>query len=605
MTKNINAHPRPDFIREEWTSLNGSWHFEFDDKNLGESQQWYSSHTFSEKIQVPFVYQCNISGIEDKTYHPIMWYQRNFSLPQNFDNSNVLLHFGAVDYKAKVWLNGIYIGEHEGGYTPFHFDITPFVKTSVENYLVVKVIDKKDCTQPRGKQYWKEYNEMCWYQPSSGIWQSVWLENTGSSHIDYVRITPDIDNRLATFDLHLNGQDLEEYQVEISLSHKNIPTPRRKYYYNPSIPKDYVEDTPETFQKLSYELTESRTKIAVSFKEREYIKDIHYWSPENPHLYEAVISLYKNGALLDKITTYFGMRKIEVINDEIYLNNQPYYQKLILDQGYWEDTHLTPPSDEALRFDIEAAKKMGFNGARKHQKIEDPRYYYWADILGFLVWGELPSTYDFQDESITNLSRDMTEFIKRDYNHPCIVAWVPLNESWGVRDIYYDRFQQNFAASIYYLIKSFDQTRLISNNDGWEQVEQTDIYGLHDYTDINAHLRSTYSSKETVMSKHGQYRPSLAKGHPYQDKPFLITEFGGIAFSDKEKASWGYFGQVKDEKEFIERFKNITLAFREMPYVKGYCYTQLTDVYQEKNGLLTIDRKFKIDPEIIKEIIEQ
>ncbi|HOQ16870.1 MAG TPA: glycoside hydrolase family 2 TIM barrel-domain containing protein [Defluviitaleaceae bacterium] len=604
MNTHCVSHPRPDFLRQNWMILNGNWSFDFDDHDEGEVKEWFNLPYLKQKIEVPFVYQSEASGIEDKNFHPILWYQRTFKIPEDFKKSNIILHFGAVDYLAKVWLNGTFIGEHEGGYTPFHFDITPHVKRNEENNLVVKVIDHKDPCQPRGKQYWEEYNEMCWYQPSSGIWQSVWLENTGSTRMDYVKITPDLDNRLAIFEIFLEGEILENYEIKIALSHKNSLPPRKKYFYHDFVEKSTNEkDTP--FQIVSYTLNSNPARIAISFKEKEYIKDIHYWSPENPHLIEAEISLYANDQLSDKVTTYFGMRKIELKGDEIYLNNQPYYQKLILDQGYWPDTHLTPPSDEAIKADIEYAKMMGFNGARKHQKIEDPRYYYWADILGFLVWGELPSAYDYNDKSIKNLSRDMHEFIRRDYNHPSIITWVPLNESWGVRNIYYDKSQQAFAASLYYQIKALDQTRLISNNDGWEIVNQTDIYGLHDYTAYSENLSENYESKEKLMTHHSQYRPSLALGHKYQNKPLLITEYGGIAFQDEADQSWGYFGKVKSKEEFLERFRNITLGFRKIPYIRGYCYTQLTDVYQEKNGLLTMDRKFKIEPELIKKIIEK
>ena len=283
------------------------------------------------------------------------------------------------------------------------------------------------------------------------------------------------------------------------------------------------------------------------------------------------------------------------------LNNRPLYQKLILDQGYWPESLLTPPSDEAIRFDIEMTKKMGFNGARKHQKIEDPRYYYWADRLGLLVWGEMPSAYDFNTEEIENITREWMEFINRDYNHPCIITWVPFNESWGVRNIYTDKNQQNFALTLYHISKAIDGTRLVSTNDGWENVK-SDFCAIHDYIAWGEEFAEKYCDKSILYELNTSGRMTFAQGYEYEGQPVIITEYGGIAFESPDRKAWGYHEAVKDVQGFINRYSSITDAIRKTKYIRGYCYTQLTDVMQEINGLMTADRKLKVPLDEIQKI---
>jgi len=400
-------YPRPDFQRDEWLNLNGEWEFEFDDDNIGQSIKWYESGGFSNKIVVPFCYQSELSGVNSREMHKYLWYKKEFDLPDEFSGKRVLLNFGAVDYVAKVWLNNQFVCMHKGGYTPFKADITDLLVRG-KNKIVVKAEDNYDCVQPRGKQYWKEKPERCWYTPSSGIWQTVWLETVGEVYIDKIRLTPDIDKRNVLLETFLDREPgWMQLCIDISYQGKRINT----------IVKD-VKD------RIS--------KVTIDIREEDYIDEIHHWTPESPNLYDIDISLIKNDQVIDRIHSYFGMRKISVEGDTLMLNNKPYYMKLILDQGYWPESLLTPPSDEAIRFDIEMTKKFGFNGARKHQKIEDPRYYYWADKLGLLVWGEMPSAYLYNAEEIENITSELIQFINRDYNHPSIVFWVPLNESWGL-----------------------------------------------------------------------------------------------------------------------------------------------------------------------------
>lgn len=570
-------HPRPDFERNKWMNLNGKWDFEFDDYNQGETEYWYKQKTFSRKIVVPFCFQSELSGINDKGLHEYVWYKREFDLPDQFVGEKIILHFGAVDYFAKIWINGNLAGTHKGGHTPFKLDVSRFVKNK-GNILVIKAEDSYECIQPRGKQYWKEKPERCWYTATTGIWQTVWIEAVGEIYIDRIRLAPDIDRRNVGIEIFLSRFE-ERLQIAVSVKFEG-----------------------NVVKEMMFKPTERITKLTVDIKENDYVDEIHYWTPEMPKLYDIEFMLVKGIQQLDYIKSYFGMRKISVKGSLILLNNKPYYQKLILDQGYWPQSLLTPPSDDAIRLDIEMTKKFGFNGARKHQKIEDPRYYYWADKLGLLVWGEMPSAYEFNTEEIENITKEWIEFINRDYNHPCIITWVPLNESWGVRNILVDECQQNFARTLYYITKAMDNTRLVSTNDGWEQVDPSDICGIHDYIAYSDNFCQKYINVERILEKDAQGRLLYAQGNCYKGQPVLITEYGGIAFVSESEDNWGYFGAVNDEESFFHRFSSITSAIRNNSYICGYCYTQLTDVMQEANGLMTADRMTKVNLERIYEI---
>jgi beta-galactosidase/beta-glucuronidase len=504
-----------------------------------------------------------------------MWYYRSFEVPESFTGKRIFLNFGAVDYLAKVWVNGELVGEHKGGYVSFKFDITKYLKKA-ENFIVIKVEDRYDTVQPRGKQFWKEKLDRCWYTATSGIWQTVWMEATGETIFDRIRIIPDIDRRVATAEIHLDKVPVNS-KVKLSLSYKGERV------------KDY-----------EFSVKNRITKFTIDIKEEDEIDEWHYWSPNTPNLYDTEFTLIKNNLEIDKVKTYFGMRKISVKGDMILLNNRPLYQKLILDQGYWPESLITPPSDEAIKYDIEMTKKMGFNGARKHQKIEDPRYYYWADKLGLLVWGEVPSAYNFNSEEISNITLEFMEFINRDYNHPCIITWVPLNESWGVRNIVSDKNQQDFAKALYYTAKALDGTRLVSSNDGWEQVT-SDINAVHDYVARGEAFEKKYSDNEKLFEGSVDWRMLYAEGEKYNGEPVIITEYGGIAFANNASGqNWGYGYGVKDEEDFFERYEGLLKAIKNTPYIRGYCYTQLTDVLQEVNGLMTPDRKMKVDIKRVK-----
>ncbi|MGB4405476.1 MAG: sugar-binding domain-containing protein [Sphaerochaeta sp.] len=560
--------------------MNGQWNFAFDDEDCGTSKQWYLHGKFNTIILVPFVYQSKKSQIHDTTYHPVQWYSRKFSITSSESGAKQHLCFGAVDFRADIWINGQYVGNHSGGYTPFSFEITDFLLSGEDNLLVVRSEDRNDCNQPRGKQYWKESNDRCWYTPSSGIWQTVWIEERPIVHIKSLQISPDIDKSSVSIQVILNKMPMFPAECTINITKG----------------KQFI-------QKTSFSMQEQSRQITISIAEDDYIDEIHYWSPESPSLYDVEISLEYEKAI-DHVQSYFGMRKIEIQNGYILLNNKPLYQRLILDQAYWDDTLLTAPDDEAFINDIELMKNMGFNGVRLHQKIEDPRFYYWADKLGLLVWAEMPSTYSFNSVATWNIINELRSFIERDRNHPSIICWVPLNESWGIRNIFANADQQRFAVAIYHLIKMLDPSRIVDTNDGWEQVT-SDICGIHDYISDGESFAHIWKDLDTMLKGTAQGRMIYASDFSYQEQPILVTEFGGIAFSaDIGGNNWGYADSVDNETQFLIRLKNLISAIREKREIKGFCYTQLTDIMQEVNGLLTIDRKPKCRLEEIRKIIQ-
>lgn len=572
-------YPRPQFVREYWLDLNGEWDFGFDDGNVGETQQWYRTFPGDRKIQVPFAYETKASGIGEEQFHPYVWYRRTFEIPAEQLGKRVVLHFQAVDYIAKLWVNGEYVGLHEGGYTAFSFDITRYL-TDGANSVVLKAEDSDSCTQPRGKQRWREANFGCWYVQTTGIWQPVWLECVEAQHVESVKITPDVDANAVRFDYRVQGR--------MAGSDLRLTT---RITMDGALIKE---------SSLLVDRDALSASVELISEAREW--RVELWSPQNPKLYEVEFILTDGDRIADRVSAYFGMRKVSIQKSQILLNNQPIYQRLILDQGYWTDTHLTPPSVEALVKDIDLILAMGYNGVRKHQKIEDPRFLYWCDVKGVLVWSEVPATYEFNDEAVSRFTREWLDIVRQQYNHPSIITWVPFNESWGIGNVFADRKQQQFTESIYYLTKAIDPHRPVVVNDGWEHTI-SDILTLHDYEEEGAAFAERYADKDAITSNeiaHCNHRYAMAQGYEYRGQPIVISEFGGIAFrTDK---GWGYGNQVDSEEAFLERFRSITQAIKDTDYICGYCYTQVSDVQQEVNGLLQEDRTPKIALDKIKEI---
>lgn len=572
-------HPRPQFIRNDWELLDGNWQFAFDDQNSGEVSEWTKGIPKTQTIQVPFTYETKKSGIGETSHHPVVWYERSINVMQD---KNVLLHFEGVDYHTTLWVNGLKVGIHQGAYTAFVFDITNYVNKG-ENKIIVKVEDSTDCSQPRGKQRWLKDNFGCWYIQTTGIWKSVWLEYVSPTYIDYVKMTPEYDKGEIAVELYTNKRQLESNIIasaEISFEGKII-------------------------NKISVNVIDGIAKFSPSVIENGDPWSMKSWSPSAPNLYDIKFELLQEGQSVDLVKSYFGMRKISIEGRKILLNNEELYQRLILDQGYWEESDLTPPSVEALETDIEKVLEMGYNGVRKHQKIEDNRFLYLCDKKGLLVWSEVGATYAFNDHSVSNFTNEWLEIVKQNYNHPCIITWVPFNESWGIQDVFANEAQQKFTEAIYYLTKTYDSMRPVVTNDGWEHTI-SDIITLHDYEEFGDEFRKRYEDDESLLSndiQHNRHRYPFAKGYSYEGQPVIISEFGGIAFASE--SGWGYGNQVKDEETFIKRFDTIHQAIQDLDYVCGFCYTQVTDVQQEINGLLTIDRKGKVDLTRIREINER
>lgn len=583
-------YPRPQLVRKEWQNLNGTWQFNFDDQNEGTKQKWYKENTktFDKEINVPFAYQTQLSGIADPTFHDVVWYKREFSVPENWSGQRVILHFGAVDYRAWVYINEKFVGFHEGGNTSFSFDITDQLTEGTQT-IVVKVEDpSKDETIPRGKQYWIEESDGIWYTRTTGIWQTVWLEAVHSVHLSKLRFTPDVDRG--------------EIGVEFELTEQanNVDVQFEIVFKGERIVKDIVS-THEAFNRRTFNL----------YNHKIFRTGFHHdgwnWTPENPNLFDVKVKVIQNNKVIDEIESYFGMRKVHSENGMIYLNNRPCYQKLVLDQGYWPEGLLTAPSDQDLIKDIELSKELGFNGCRKHQKVEDPRFLYWADQLGFLVWGECAASPSFSENAVARLTKEWIEIIERDYNHPSVVAWVPLNESWGVPNIRDNHQQQHHSLAMYHLIHSLDPTRLVVSNDGWE-LTKTDICAVHNYNHGNKDEIAKYekykediSTVDGILSSKPARRSIYANGFNYEGEPILLTEFGGIGFKVGEDSGWGYTS-VNNAEEFIADYDRIMQAVYSSKALFGYCYTQLTDVEQEINGLLTYDRKPKCELKQIKKI---
>ena len=557
-------YPRPQFRRYNWQSLNGEWEFGFGEKE-----------NYDRKINVPFSYQWEASGIGDKAVHDTVWYKRTFKIDRENKGKRTLLFFNAADYETDVWVNGNHAIKHIGGFTPFKADITQYLKDG-ENEITVRCIDTLETSVPRGKQSWTGEPFTCFYYPNTGIWGSVWIEFFNEDCIENYSLQSDIDNRRVYGYIETLYSKADEAEIILTFKGKVL-------------------------KKQKFSLDGKRTNYSISLADNAFDFGELLWWVDNPNLINVDYVLYKDNKAVDRAHTRIGLRKISIENGKICLNGRPLYQRLILDQGYWNESGLTPPSAEALKKDIELTKAMGFNGARKHQKLEDPYYYYYAEELGFLVWAEMPSAYTFCDKEVKAITQEWQEIVNAAKNFTSVIAYVPLNESWGTREIKTNKEQQNFTRSLYYLTKSIDDTRIISTNDGFETIEESDILGIHDYDIKNAEEFSVkYNGNYDGMYPQGW--ALFADGHKYKGQPVLLTEFGGIAFVSEQKGeAWGYGNGAKNAEELLERLEQLINGIAQTEF-QGYCYTQLTDVQQEVNGLLYADRTPKVDLNNLKNV---
>jgi beta-galactosidase/beta-glucuronidase len=575
-------YPRPQFVRPEWENLNGEWEFAFDDADQGRALGWQHGLPLENRIIVPFPYQCQLSGINDQSVHEIVWYARSFEVPHEWFGMNLLLQFGAVDYRCTVWVNGQEVGHNHGGHTPFQFNIAPYVNPG-PNRVTLRVVDSQTPSQPRGKQSVTGQPRDIDYYCTTGIWQTVWLEPVPAIRIEDIKISP----------------RARHGDVEVVV---------------------YLH-APFALWRLEAEAFDGDTVVARACEEVSSatgrlclpIPQARLWSPDDPHLYGLKVRLFQDDELLDEVTSYFGMRDIELHGGKVYLNGRPVYLRMVLDQGYWPEGYLAAPSDDALRSDVEWTKRFGFNGARKHQKIEDPRWLYWCDKLGLLVWEEMPNTRECTSASEEQLSAEWKRAVERDYNHPSIIAWVPVNESMG-----FPGLKESHPGQYAFLERMVDATRRIDplrpiiDNDGWEHSDITDICAIHDYTPTAHLLRERYleTSRGGALPAHVwiDNKPLFVLGSRYRGQPIVLSEVGGFLEIPKNVAPeqrdmlFKFYAAWRTQEELLEKYRDLMEGIASLTFVSGFCYTQLTDIEQETNGLLTYDRKPKVDAESVAAI---
>jgi beta-galactosidase/beta-glucuronidase len=567
--RGAHEYPRPQLRRRQWTSLNGAWEFALDPDARWSAPDQVS---WNQRIEVPFSPETEASGIGNTGFYRACWYRRSFETAAFGPGERLMLNFGAVDYAATIWVNGAVAVRHEGGYTPFNADITPLLVAGGRQSLVVRAEDDpQDLTKPRGKQDWQLEPHAIWYPRTTGIWQTVWLERLPATAIGGLRWTANLERWEIGLEATLLGERRDDLRLHAVLRADD------------SLLAD------DTYAIVAGEVTR---RIALSDPGIDDYRNRLLWSPSVPTLIEARIELCdQRGAVIDAVDSYTALRSIAVQGDRLVLNGRDYRLRLVLDQGYWPESGLTAPSDAALRRDVDLAKAMGFNGVRKHQKLEDPRYLYWADRLGLLVWEEMPSAYRFTRRSIQRLTREWLEAIDRDCSHPCIVAWVPFNESWGVPDLPAIPAQRHYVDALYHLTKTTDADRPVIGNDGWESAA-TDIVGIHDY-DPPEKLAERYESADEMPNLFKRERPGgrllTLEGEEHAGQPIMLSECGGIAFSKHTQDTWGYT-RASSAERLRDAYQRLMQVIHSLPMLAGFCYTQFADTYQEVNGLLYADR---------------
>ena len=568
-----SEYPRPQFERADWVNLNGTWTYSFDFGQTGAEKGWRESKGFDGKITIPFCPESSLSGVQYTDFIPCLWYQRTLNIPAGWAGKNILLNFGAVDYDATFYLDGKKVFRHCGTGSSFSIDITKYVKAGGSANLVVMVKDAlRGGKQPGGKQSTALKSSGCSYTRVTGIWQTVWMEAVNPMALKRVFATPDIDQQQLVvrpeFYEEGNGNTLT---VQVFDGKKVVST----------------KTAPAT----------NNTVIVLP------IKNPKLWWPEEPNLYDVkYVVRDAKGNVLDEVKSYAGMRKIHLAGGYFYLNNKPYFQRLVLDQGYYPDGIWTAPSDEALKHDIEMSKAVGFNGARLHQKVFEERYYYWADKLGYICWGEQASWgLDVNnEEAVRNFLTEWADEVVRDRNHPCIGTWTPLNETWGARDVVYVRFIND----LYEMTKAIDPTRPVNDASGDAHVK-TDIWSVHDYSREYERLTANHDIKPGVEP----YRNMGGKDYlaNYNGQPYMLDEFGGLGWIPKEDRanSWGYGAQIETEDDFFKILEKEVDAIIASKHITAFCYTQITDVEQEKNGVYYYDRRPKFDAAKWKAIFEK
>ncbi|QNF30093.1 MULTISPECIES: glycoside hydrolase family 2 protein [Metabacillus] len=564
-----NEYPRPQFVRNTWLNLNGEWQFAFDHGKSGIERELYKHGSFNEKIQVPFCPESKLSGIGYTDFMAAVWYKRSVRVPKGWLEQRTTLHFGAVDYHAHVWVNGKKAGEHKGGYTPFSFDITDLLDGEEATIVVYVEDDNRSGLQPRGKQSEGYYSAGCDYTRTTGIWQTVWMESVSSTYVTHAKFKTNPKDGSVAVELYLNQYD-----------------------------RDVTIDLEATFNgKIVAE--ETAIVAGQSVQSFLHLSEVHLWEPGQPNLYDVTITLKKEENVIDRVESYFGVRSVSIKNKVILINDKPIFQRLVLDQGFYPDGVYTAPTDEHLKKDIKISMDMGFNGARMHEKIFEPRYLYWADQLGYLVWGEhgnwgLDIT---GSKGLEQFLPEWMESIERDFNSPALIGWCPFNETWDRNGT---RQNDQVLRITYEVTKRLDPTRPVIDTSGNFHVI-TDVFDIHDY-EQNV---EKFAAKFEEMSKGGNVYVTFEDRQQYENQPYFVSEYGGIWWNPDEKDGWGYGEKPQSEHEFIERYQGLTVTLLNNPSICAFCYTQLYDVEQEVNGLYTYQRKAKFDPSLIRKINSQ
>ncbi len=557
-------YPRPQFERKNWINLNGEWQFEIDHGRSGRERKLYEAEKLSQKINVPFCPESKLSGIQNVDFMESVWYKRSFEISEEWAAADrrTILNIGACDFATEVWVNGQYIGKHIGGYVSFAMDITKAVKAG-ENTVVINAMDiARSGNQPVGKQSRLFYSHGCDYTRTTGIWQTVWLENVPNHYIKRTKYRPSLENECLYIEAVCENADGKTLTAKASFGGKEVGVASAKV---------------------------SNKTVMLQLN----VSEMHLWDVGDGKLYDLVLDL--DG---DTVYSYFGMRKAEYKNGKTYINGRVVYQRLILDQGFYPDGIYTAPTEQDLIDDIQRSLDMGFNGARLHQKVFEPRFLYHCDRLGYIVWGEHANWgLDIsRPEAWRGFMPEWQEILERDFNHPAIIGWCPLNETQTNQN-------RDFVRELANMTRSYDPDRMYIDASGWtHQDDITDILDIHDYEQDPAVFREHYLPLE-------KGEPVVFNRYKQGGLPTFMSEFGGIWWNPKDlENGWGYGGvssRPKSEEEFIERYRGLVTAMLENKAICAFCYTQLTDVEQEVNGLYTYDRKPKFDPAIIKAINTQ
>ncbi len=562
-----NEYPRPQLVRDGWINLNGLWDFEIDNEKCGMEKEYFHRTELKDRITVPFCPESKLSGIGNTDFMDSVWYLKKFTLPET--DKRTILHFGAVDYRSIVFVNGKKVGEHKGGYTSFEFDVTDFVKSG-ENTLTLCVYDDvRSHNQPAGKQSAKRESYNCYYTRTTGIWQTVWLEFVNESYIKSIKTTSDIDTPSVNLEININVGCGCEIEAVALWDGKNVGEKRIKAY----------SDT---------------VNFSIPLSEK------HLWGVGKGNLYDLKLTLKKDGIVTDEVQSYFGLREVALDGYKFKINGKTVFGRWVLDQGFYPDGIYTAPTDEDLKNDILYSMQLGFNGARLHEKIFEPRFLYWADKLGYMVWEEHANWgFDItKPEQLEHFLPEWIEAVERDFSHPSIIGWAPFNETW---DFEGKKQHDEIIKIVYNTTKALDKTRPVIDTSGHYHVK-TDIFDVHDYEQDPNKFKTFFDEIDKGLVKDHLYRNEKSRNRQtYRGEAVFVSEYGGILWAEGSDG-WGYGNGPESREEFIERYKGLTEALLDNKYIMGFCYTQLYDVEQEQNGLMTYDRKFKFDSEIIRKI---